>query len=56
MKNFLAKIKNPKVLRALLVVFVAVALIGGYIFYQLLRDRVPIEDSLISGRVNCFNR
>lgn len=51
MKNFLAKIKNPKVLRALLVIVVAVALISGYIFYELLRDRVPIEDSLIQAPI-----
>ena len=51
MKNFIAKIKNPKVLRALLVVFVAVALIAGFVFYQLLKDRVPIEDSLIQAPI-----
>jgi multidrug resistance efflux pump len=51
MKNFFAKIKNPKVLRVLLVIIVAVMLIGGYIFYQLLRDRVPIEDSLIQAPI-----
>lgn len=51
MKNFLAKIKNPKVLRALLVIFVAIALIGSYLFYQLLRDRVPIEDSLVQAPI-----
>jgi multidrug resistance efflux pump len=50
-KNFLAKIKNPKVLRALLVIFVAIALIGSYLFYQLLRDRVPIEDSLVQAPI-----
>ena len=43
MKNLIAKIKNPQVLRALLVVIVAALLIGGYIGYQLLRDRVSIE-------------
>jgi len=51
MKNLLAKIKNPKVLRALLVILVAVALIGSYFFYQLLRDRVSIEDSLIQAPI-----
>jgi multidrug resistance efflux pump len=51
MKNFLTKIKNPKVLRALLVIFVAIALIGSYLFYQLLRDRVPIEDSLVQAPI-----
>lgn len=51
MKNFLAKIKNPKVLQALLVIFVAVLLIGGFIFYQLLKGRVSIEDSLIQAPI-----
>lgn len=51
MKNFFAKIKNPKVLRALLIVSVAIALIGGYFFYEILRDRVAIEDSLIQAPI-----
>jgi len=51
MKNLLAKIKDPKVLRVILVIFVAVVLIGGYIFYQLLRNRVSIEDSLIQAPI-----
>jgi multidrug resistance efflux pump len=51
MKNVLSKIKNPKVLRALLVVFIAIALIGGFVFYQLLKDRVSIEDSLIQAPI-----
>jgi multidrug resistance efflux pump len=51
MKKILSKIKNPKVLRSLLVVVIAVALIGGFIFYQLLKDRVSIEDSLIQAPI-----
>jgi multidrug resistance efflux pump len=51
MKNLFSKIKNPKVLRAILVIFVAVALISGFIFYQLLKDRVSIEDSLIQAPI-----
>ena len=51
MKNILAKIKNPKVLRTFLVILVAAALIGGYFFYQLLRNRVSIEDSLIQAPI-----
>lgn len=51
MKNLIAKIKNPKVLRAMLVVIVAVLLIGGYLGYQLLRDRVSIEDSLVQAPI-----
>jgi multidrug resistance efflux pump len=33
----------------LLIVIVAVALIAGYVFYQVLRDRVAIEDSLVQA-------
>jgi multidrug resistance efflux pump len=51
MKNLIAKIKNPQVLRALLVVIVAALLIGGYVGYQLLRDRVSIEDSLVDAPI-----
>jgi multidrug resistance efflux pump len=51
MKNLIAKIKNPKVLRAMLVIIVAALLIGGYLGYQLLRDRVGIEDSLVQAPI-----
>jgi multidrug resistance efflux pump len=51
MKKLFKKIKNPKVLRGLLIAFVAIALIFGYIFFQLLRDRVAIEDSLIQAPI-----
>ncbi|HUD09739.1 MAG TPA: efflux RND transporter periplasmic adaptor subunit [Patescibacteria group bacterium] len=51
MKNLIAKIKNPQFLRVILVVIVAVLLIGGYIGYQLLRDRVSIEDSLVQAPI-----
>jgi multidrug resistance efflux pump len=51
MKNLIAKIKNPQVLRAMLVIIVAVLLIGGYIGFQLLKDRVNIEDSLVQAPI-----
>lgn len=51
MKNLIAKIKNPKVLRASLIIIIAVLLIGGYVFFQLLRDRVSIEDSLVQAPI-----
>ena len=35
----------------MLVIVVAVLLIGGYVFYQLLRDRVSIEDSLVQAPI-----
>ena len=51
MKKFIAKIKNPKLLRALLVILLAVALIGGFIFYEVLKGRVSIEDSLVQAPI-----
>ena len=55
MKNLIAKIKNPKVLRIMLVVIVAVLLIGGYVGYQLLRDRVSIDDSLVQAPISSIS-
>ncbi len=51
MKNLIAKIKNPKVLRAILIVIVAALLIGGFVGYQLLKGRVSIEDSLVQAPI-----
>jgi multidrug resistance efflux pump len=51
MKNLIAKIKNPKVLRAILIIIVAVLLIGGFVGYELLKDRVSIEDSLVQAPI-----
>jgi len=51
MKKLFAKIREPRTLRVLLVVIVAVFLIGGFIAYQLLKDRVNIENSLIQAPI-----
>ncbi len=45
------RIRNPKVMRILIIVVVAVALIGGYVFYEKLRDRVSIDTSLIDAPI-----
>ena len=50
-KNLFAKIKDPKIMRILIVVVVAVLLIGGFFLYEKLRDRVAIEDSLVSAPI-----
>jgi multidrug resistance efflux pump len=50
-KRLLKKIKEPKTMRAILVIIVAIGLIGGYLFYEKLRDRVNIEDSLIQAPI-----
>jgi multidrug resistance efflux pump len=51
MKNLITKIKNPKILRSLLVVIIAALLIGGYIYFQLSKDRVAIESSLVQAPI-----
>src|ERR1035437_5621489 len=51
MKNLIAKIKNPKVLRVILIVIVAALLIGGFIGFQLLKGRVSIENSLVQAPI-----
>jgi multidrug resistance efflux pump len=51
MKNLIAKIKNPKVLKSLLVVIIAALLIGGYVYFQLSKDRVAIDSSLVQAPI-----
>lgn len=51
MKNLLAKIKNPKVLRIVILVAVAVATIVSVVFYSLRVDRIFIDDSLIQAPI-----
>ena len=46
-KNLLSKIKDPKVMRILIIIIVAVLLIGGFFIYEKLKDRVSIENSLV---------
>ncbi|MCL4353150.1 efflux RND transporter periplasmic adaptor subunit [Patescibacteria group bacterium] len=51
MKNFLAKFKNPTVIRIAIGVLLFMLLSGGYLFYQFREGRVEIEDSLIEAPV-----
>ena len=46
-KNLFAKIKDPKIMRILIVIIVAVLLIGGFFIYEKTKDRVSIENSLV---------
>lgn len=58
MKNFkslIAKIREPKTMRILLIIALAIAIIGGYLFYAKLADRVFIDDSLISAPIVTFS-
>ncbi len=55
MKNFIAKIRQPKILRILLFGLLAILIIGGFIGYQLLSNRVSIEDSLIQAPITSIS-
>lgn len=50
-KRIIDKIKDPKVFRIIIIVLVTVVIIGGFVFYELLRDRVGIDDSLIQAPI-----
>lgn len=47
MKNLFSTLKNPKILKPLLIVFTMLAVVGGYYLYQIRENRVFIDDSLI---------
>lgn len=47
MKNILAKIKNPKVARVLIIIAVILITIFSYIFYATRTGRIFIDDSLV---------
>lgn len=50
-KKLIAKIRDPKIMRLLLIAILAIALIGGYFFVEKLTNRVFIDDSLISAPI-----
>lgn len=52
MKNILAKIKNPKVLRFLIILLVVALTISGYAYIQLTSGRVFIDNSLVSDPIS----
>lgn len=51
MKSIFKKIKNPKVLQIIFVVLAVLATIGSYITYQLLANRVFIDNSLVEAPI-----
>lgn len=50
-KTFFAFFKNPKILRALIIIVLLITAAGGLLYYQKTRDRVLIENSIISAPV-----
>lgn len=51
MKNIIQKIKNPKVMRRLILVLAALLSIAGVLALQLMQGRVSIEDSIVSDPI-----
>lgn len=51
MKNVFSRFKNKQFLRTFLLVVVVLLLVGSYIVYQKVTDRVSIEDSLIQAPI-----
>jgi multidrug resistance efflux pump len=54
MKNLIAKIRNPKVLRTLLVIIISAIIIGGTYYLLKKENRVEIENSLVQAPVISF--
>lgn len=50
-KELIKKIRDPKVMRVLIIAVIAIAFIGGFVFYEKLKDRVNIDDSLIQAPI-----
>ena len=50
-KNTLAKLREPKVVRAIVITTIVVLLLGSFVLYEKMRDRVYIEDSLIQAPI-----
>ena len=51
MKGLFKKFRNRKVLRILLLVLVAALSSVGYLYYQMRRDRIFIDNSLVSAPI-----
>ena len=50
-KNTLAKLREPKVVRAIVIITIVALLLGSFVLYEKMRDRVYIEDSLIQAPI-----
>ena len=51
MKKLIAKIRTPKILRALIAIILTIAIVAGFVFFEGSDGRVKIDDSLISAPV-----
>lgn len=55
MKNLFKNLRNPKILRILILVLVAILAIGGMLFFNAETGRVFIDDSLVSAPVSSIS-
>ncbi len=49
MKKIISKIKNPKVLKKIIIVTLIILIVAGYVYYQKSRDRIKIDNAQISA-------
>lgn len=54
-RNLFKKLRDPKVVRVLVVVTVSILIIGAFLFYELYRGRVSIEDSLVQAPITSIS-
>lgn len=55
MKNLFAKLKDPKVLKTLMVIVGIVLIVSGFIFYEMVKDRVFIDNSLVEAPITIIS-
>lgn len=54
MKNLrskLAKLRDPKILRVIIIAIVVILILVGFIYYEISKDRISVEDSLIQAPI-----
>lgn len=51
MKNIFTKLKNKKVLKALMSIALVVIIVGGFYYWQIKRERVAIDNAQISASI-----
>lgn len=52
MKNLMKKLRNPKVLRVIILVIIVILVVGGFLFFQMKQGRVSIDDSLVNAPIS----
>ena len=54
-RNLIQKIKQPKVLRTIILILVIVLVIVSFVMYEKRKDRVSVEDSLIQAPITSIS-